>query len=71
MRARIGIVLGTYWWSIAQAIDVIAAISALGAIGGLSVLLNAVTPYARYAMKWLHGRQPRAGATQIYKHKCC
>src|SRR5450631_3271836 len=42
-RARIGITLGSYWGDIVQAIDVIATISALGAIGGLPVLLNALT----------------------------
>jgi len=71
MRARIGMVLGPYWGSIVTTLDVIAAISALGTIGGLSAALNAITPYARYGMKWLRGRQPRAGAAQIYKHKCC
>jgi hypothetical protein len=41
MKARIGIALGLYWGGIAQAIDVVAAIGTLGAIGGLLSLLNA------------------------------
>jgi hypothetical protein len=53
MRARIGMALGPYWGSIMSTLDIIAAISALGAIGGLSALLHSATPYARHAMKWL------------------
>jgi len=45
MRARIGIALGTYWGGVVYTIDVIAAISALGAIGGLPALLHALTRY--------------------------
>jgi len=53
MRARIGISIGPYWGGIVQLIDVIAAISMLGAIGGFPVLLNALTKYTRFAMRWL------------------
>jgi hypothetical protein len=42
MRARIDSALGLYWGGIAQAIDVLAAISALGAIGGAPALLGAL-----------------------------
>jgi hypothetical protein len=52
MRTRIGMALGPYWGSIIGTLDVIAAISALGAIGGLSALLHAAAPYARHAMRW-------------------
>ena len=55
MRARIGMALGLYWGGIAQAMDVIALISAVGAIGGLPVLLNGLTRYARLAMRRLPG----------------
>ncbi len=55
MRARIGIALGQYSGGIAYAIDVIATISALGAIGGLPALLSALTTYTRVAMRWLRG----------------
>jgi hypothetical protein len=55
MRARVGIALGLYWGGIAQAIDVIALISALGAIGGLPALLNALTRYAGFAVTSLQG----------------
>jgi hypothetical protein len=64
MRARIGMALGVYWGGIAQAIDVIAQIGTLGAIGGLPPLLNALTKYSRVAMKqlrvlhWLPVRHP-------------
>jgi hypothetical protein len=55
MRARIGMALGPYWGGIAYAIDVIALIGTLGAIGGLPALLNALTPYTRLATKRLRG----------------
>lgn len=51
MKARIGIALGPYWGGIAQAIDVIAAFSAMGAIGSLPTLFNAVTKYTRDAKR--------------------
>jgi hypothetical protein len=47
MRARIGIAMSLYWVGIVQLIDVIAMISAFGAIGGLPALLNALTKYTR------------------------
>jgi hypothetical protein len=59
MRARISIALGLYWSSVAQAIDIIAAISALGSIGGLPPLLNALTKYARFIMRQLQGVRSR------------
>jgi hypothetical protein len=59
MRARIGIALGVYWGGVAQAIDIITAISALGAIGGLPALLNALTKYARFTMRQLRGLHSR------------
>lgn len=55
MKARIGIAFGLYWGGIAYAVEVIALIGALGAIGGLPALFNALTKYARVAMIWLHG----------------
>jgi predicted MFS family arabinose efflux permease len=63
MRARIGIALGTYWGGIVYTIDVIAAISVLGAIGGLPALLNALSKYTRFTMRWLRGMQSRSAAT--------
>jgi hypothetical protein len=51
MRARIGTAMGPYWGSVVQAIDVMATIGALGAIGGLPALLCAVTHYARRALR--------------------
>ena len=53
MRARIGIALGHYWGGIAQVIDVLALISALGAIGGLPALFNVLTRYARIVTRRL------------------
>ena len=64
MRARIGIALGTHWGSIAHALDVIALVGALGAIGTLPALLDALTRYARLArgrlraLHWLPVRHP-------------
>jgi len=47
--------MGTYWGGIVYAFDVIALISALGAVGGLPALLNALTRYAGFAVTWLQG----------------
>ena len=64
MRARIGMALGAYWGGIAQAMDVIALIGTLGAIGGLPVLLQVLARYARLAgsglrgLHWLPVRHP-------------
>ena len=60
MRARIGIAMSFYWDGIVQLLDVIAMISALGAIGGLPALLNALTKYARSAVAWSMARPPHA-----------
>ena len=68
MRARIGMALGAYWGGIAYAIEAIALISALGAIGGLPALLNALTRHARVAMRWLQGQQSRSGASSVSRH---
>ncbi len=68
MRARIGIALGQYWGGIVYAIDVIALISALGAIGGLPALLNTLTKYARVAMRGLQDLQSRCGASAVSRH---
>jgi hypothetical protein len=68
MRARIGIALGLYWGGIVYAIDVIALISALGAIGGLPALLNALTRYAGLAMRRLQGLYSRSGASSVSRH---
>jgi hypothetical protein len=63
MRARIVLAMGTYWGGIAYALEVIAAISALGAIGGLPALLNPLTQSTRGALHWLTERRSRAGKT--------
>ena len=68
MKARIGIAFGLYWGGIAYAIDVIALIGALGAIGGLPALLNAVTKYTRVAVRWLRGLQSRSGASAVSRY---
>jgi predicted acylesterase/phospholipase RssA len=47
MKARIGIGLGQYWGGMAHAMDLIAAIGAFGAIGGLPALINAIAKYSR------------------------
>jgi hypothetical protein len=54
MKARIGIAASLHWDGIVQFIDVIAMMSALGVIGGLPALLNALTKYTRVAI----GRSP-------------
>ena len=68
MRARFGIALGQYSGGIVYAIDVIAAICALGAIGGLPALLNALTTYTRVAMRWLRGPRSRSRASSVSRH---
>jgi hypothetical protein len=68
MRARIGMALGPYWGGIVNAIDVIALISTLGAIGGLPPLLNALARYARFAMRWLRGLYSRSRAPSVSRH---
>jgi len=68
MRARIGIALGQHWGGIVYLIDVIAAISALGAIGGLPAILDAFSKYTRVAARWLQGLQARSGASPVSRH---
>jgi hypothetical protein len=40
----------------------------LGAIGGLPVLLNVLTKYTRFAMRWLQGLQSRSAAASVSRH---
>jgi len=71
MRARIGIAMGTYWVGMVYAIDVIAMIAALGAIGGLPALLSALVNYARFATRWLQGWQLRTATRTVAIHPLC
>jgi len=71
MRARIGIAMGTYWVGMVYAIDVIAMIAALGAIGGLPALLSALINYARFATRWLQGWQLRTAIRTVAIHPLC
>lgn len=50
MTARISTAMGTHWGSIVRAIDFIYALTAFGALGGLPLLLNVATKYARIGM---------------------
>jgi hypothetical protein len=68
MRARIDMALGQYLGGIAYAIDVIALISALGAIGSLPALLNALTRYAKVAIRWSQDLRSRSGASAVSRH---
>jgi hypothetical protein len=70
MRARIGIALGLYWSGIAQAMVVIAAISALGAIGGLPALLDALIKHTRFSVGWLRGLHSHTATTSA-RHALC
>jgi hypothetical protein len=63
MRARIGIAMGVYWGGIVQFTDLVSTVSALGAIGGLPALLNALTKYLRLAIEWSMGRRLRPAPT--------
>ena len=59
MKARIGMMLGSHWGGIAQALDVVTQISTVGAIGGLPALFDFITRSARFAggrLKSLHRR---------------
>lgn len=71
MRARIGIAMGTYWVGLVYAIDVIAMITALGAIGGLPALLSTLINYARFAIRWLQGWQLRTAMGSVAIHPLC
>ena len=62
MKARFGTAIGPYWGNVVQAMDVIATIGALGAVGGLPVLLSAVTKYARRAMR---DKAPAGGSSGL------
>ena len=55
MKAKIGIALSLYWGGIAQAVDVIAAVKTLGALGSVPVVLEALTKYGRVATRRLRG----------------
>jgi hypothetical protein len=50
MSARISTAMGTHWGSVVRAIDFIYALTAFGALGGLPLILNVLTKYARSAM---------------------
>ena len=72
MRARLGLAMNLYWDGIVQLIDVIAMISALGAIGGLPVLLNALLKFSRLAMMRLRGLKllaTAASASHLLRHQ--
>ncbi|MGO9935934.1 MAG: hypothetical protein ACLPV8_29580 [Steroidobacteraceae bacterium] len=71
MRARIGIAMGTYWWGVVYAIDVIAMITALGAIGGLPAILSTLINHARFAIRWLQGWQVRTALRSVAIHPLC
>jgi hypothetical protein len=64
MKERIGTALGEHWSGIAQALDVVTQISAVGAIGGLPALVSVLTKSARFArgrlknMHWFPVRHP-------------
>jgi hypothetical protein len=68
MRQRIGIAMGPYRGGIVSAIDVIAMISALGAVGGLPAILKALTKYTRCAMRWLRGLQWGPSETSVSRY---
>jgi predicted acylesterase/phospholipase RssA len=65
MKERVNTALGFYWGGIAQAVDVIALVSALGAIGGLPALLSALSQCARLARSWFQALPWRSGSIPI------
>ena len=69
MRARIGIAMVVYWDGIVQLTDVIATIGALGAIGGLPALLNALTKYTRGL--WLVFARRSHAVPRVAGHALC
>jgi len=71
MRARIGIVMSTYWVGMVYAIDVIAMITALGAIGGLPALLSTLINYARFAVRRLQAWQLSTAMRSVAIHPLC
>jgi hypothetical protein len=60
MTARINTVIGTYWGGVARVLDILYALAAFGALGGLPPLLHVVAKYARYAMTSLREPAQRA-----------
>jgi hypothetical protein len=54
MKARLGMVLGRYGDGIAQAVEAVAVINALGVMGGVSALLNVLGRHVGSAAPWRH-----------------
>jgi len=68
MTARISGVIGRHWGGMVRLLDILYALAAFGALGGLPPLLNMVAKYARDAMTSLHGPPPRVDAA-CAKHR--
>jgi hypothetical protein len=56
MKAKIELGLSVYWGSVAQVIDLMAAITMLGAIGSLPTVFKMVANYASAPLKKIRGR---------------
>jgi hypothetical protein len=50
MTARINTVIGRYGGGMVRVLDIVYALAAFGALGGLPPLLHVAAKYARYAM---------------------
>ena len=56
MKAKLGAAMQSYSDEFVQLMDVVASITALGAIGGLPALANVVAKYARSGIRRLSQR---------------
>jgi hypothetical protein len=56
MRSKLGAALQVHSGEFVQLLDVIASMTALGAVGGLPVLANVLTKYARSGIRRLSQR---------------
>ena len=54
MTARLGIAIGRHWGGLVRAIDVINTVAAVGALGSLPALIQAIT---QFAMRRTKGEQ--------------
>jgi hypothetical protein len=60
MTARISGVIGRHWGGMVRVLDILYALAAFGALGGLPPLLHVVAKYAHHAIVSLRAPHPAA-----------
>ena len=74
MTEHINTVIGRYWGGMLRVLDILYALAAFGALGGLPPLLDVVAKYARHAMTSLRASHPatvaltRDGSQRGHRH---